>query len=368
MNPPRDAHPAGDTGPRPGPGGVPAPAAPAAPAGEYDLLALEAELAHLDLSREDINRVFHSAVTLLGQIDEPEQFMSGMLDEYTARLGELGDTPLVPPPDGGWDPLVRRRLSLLILYAGQAMLLREKSRLFARLRENNQEMVRSSERLRSALEESSESRRLLSGVLDTLPLGVAVLDGMGELFYTNPTLRRLMGLTVQDVPTAADIRGCLDPTSALNRLGVPDRADVEIHLPDGRGRRLHRILQPLQLTPEEAPGWLLVAQDITEEQRMRDELLRTNRLTAILDTAAALNHEINNPLAAILGRAQMLLAHPEAYDPKTLAGLRVIEESARRIANLTNQLKEITEPAFTEYSRGVMMLDIKGSQKRTTSG
>ena len=50
------------------------------------------------------------------------------------------------------------------------------------------------------------------------------------------------------------------------------------------------------------------------------------------------------------------------------AAQSALGDAVGRIANLTNQLKEITEPAFTEYSRGVMMLDIKGSQKRTTSG
>lgn len=367
MNPPRDLQPSDS--PQGVPQGTPGPpASPVPPPVELDLLKLEAELAHLDLSRDEVNQVFRSAVGLLSRIDEPEQFVDGMLDEFSERLAELGDTPLVPPPNGGWDPVARRRLSLLVLYAGQAILLREKSQLFAHMREDNREMVRSSEQLKTALVESSESRRLLSSVLDTLPLGVAVLDGAGEVYYTNPTLRRLMGLTPQDVPTAADIRRAFDPDAALGRPGTADRSDVDITVAEGRARKLHRILQPLQLVPGEPIGWLLVAQDITEEQRMRDEMLRTNRLTAILDTAAALNHEINNPLAAILGRAQMLLARPDEHDPRTLAGLRVIEESARRIANLTNQLKEITEPAFTEYSRGVMMLDIKGSQKRTTSG
>jgi nitrogen-specific signal transduction histidine kinase len=111
---------------------------------------------------------------------------------------------------------------------------------------------------------------------------------------------------------------------------------------------------------------VILLEDVTEEMRLREEILKNGRLTAVLDTWAALNHEINNPLAAILGRAQILLARAQELDERTRAGLKVIEESALRIVELTARVGEIKSPSFTDYSRGVRMLDIKASRLKKT--
>lgn len=339
----------------------------ALPGGELDIRALEVELSRVDIRPEDMSDLCRAAIDLVRRIDEPEQVLEGMLSEYTRRLAELGDVQLVPEDAGNWGPETKRRLSLLVSYAGLAVLMQDKAQLFAELQKNQSEMERSSATMRSELAESSEARRLLSGVLDALPVGVVVLDGAGEPYYLNPVLRGLMGLDAAAIPLGSQVR------QFLQLSGEPDRplgdleGEIEVPGPDGSPRRLHRAARPLDLVAGEAPGCLLTVQDVTGEHALREELLRSGRLSAILDTAAALNHEINNPLAAILGRAQMLVSRPEESNARVLSGLKVIEESARRIANLTEQVKEITEPAFTEYSRGVMMLDIKGSQKRRTS-
>lgn len=347
----------------------PAPPAPRPPdlEGELDLRALELDLSQVDLSREDMNALCRAAGELVRRIDQPDQLLEGMLSEYSERLAELGDVQLVPENAARWNPETRRRLSLLVLYSGLAVLLQDKARVFARLSENHREMERSSERLESALAESSEARGLLAGVLDALPVGVVVLDAAGEPWYANPVARGLMGLSGDDVPLGARVKEFFQLAVDPARPTELGDSDIEVLGPDDTLRRLHRVVRRLDLAVGEAPGCLMTIQDVTDEHALRDELLRSGRLTAILDTAAALNHEINNPLAAILGRAQMLLSRPGESTDRVVAGLKVIEESARRIADLAGQVKEITEPAFTEYSRGVMMLDIKGSQKRRTA-
>lgn len=332
--------------------------------GDRGLRALEADLSQVEIRREDMNALCRAAVDLVRRIDQPDQLLEGMLSEYSERLAELGDVQLVPENSDTWTPDTRRRLSLLVLYAGLAVLLQDKARIFALRDEHHQELARDSERLQHALAETSEARRLLSGVLDALPVGVVVLDAAGEPWYTNPVARSLMNLPADAVPLGSRVKEFFRLPVASGMEMCSGDSEIEVPGPNGGSRRLHRVVRCLELEADGAPGCLMTVQDVTDEHALREELLRSGRLTAILDTAAALNHEINNPLAAILGRAQMLQARPEDADARVLAGLRVIEESARRIANLTEQVKEITEPAFTEYSRGVMMLDIKGSQKR----
>ena len=46
---------------------------------------------------------------------------------------------------------------------------------------------------------------------------------------------------------------------------------------------------------------------------------------------SALRHDLSNPLAAILAEIQLLLLAPDKYDEETLAGLKQIEDLARKM-------------------------------------
>jgi len=91
---------------------------------------------------------------------------------------------------------------------------------------------------------------------------------------------------------------------------------------------------------------------------------KSQRISAIMETAVAINHEINNPLTAILGNAQLLLSKSPKLDRETSEKLKVIEDSALRIKEVTQNLMKIVEPVVVEYAGGVKMLDISKSEKK----
>jgi signal transduction histidine kinase len=73
----------------------------------------------------------------------------------------------------------------------------------------------------------------------------------------------------------------------------------------------------------------------------------------------ALNHEINNPLTAILGLAQIA---QESYDlnETTRRAMARIEAQALRIADVTRRLRQLETIHLTEYLKdGPLMLDLK---------
>ena len=95
-----------------------------------------------------------------------------------------------------------------------------------------------------------------------------------------------------------------------------------------------------------------------------EKQVKSARLNAILETAAALNHEINNPLTAVLGNAQLLLLQAKNLSPETVEKLKAIEESALRIREVTLRLMKIIEPVTVEYASGMKMIDIEKSKKK----
>jgi len=89
-----------------------------------------------------------------------------------------------------------------------------------------------------------------------------------------------------------------------------------------------------------------------------EDALAQARLAAILETAIAVNHEVNNPLTAVLGNTQLLLMQADRLDPQFTKRLRDIEASALRIKDVTQRLLKQDGLKTTEYPGGLKMLDL----------
>jgi len=94
------------------------------------------------------------------------------------------------------------------------------------------------------------------------------------------------------------------------------------------------------------------------------ERTEKEKLSAIRQTAAGLNHEINNLLMTIVGNADLLLLTKDNLDSETIKRLKRIEENAMEIREIIQALTKIIEPVIVEYPLGVKMLDIKKSRKK----
>jgi signal transduction histidine kinase len=98
----------------------------------------------------------------------------------------------------------------------------------------------------------------------------------------------------------------------------------------------------------------------TEAGAARGDIKKA-KTEAIIETAVTLNHEINNPLTAVLGNVQLLLINRDKLDEKTVKMLESIETAALRIKEVTGRLMKAVEPAVTEYTSGIRMVDVEKS-------
>jgi len=75
-----------------------------------------------------------------------------------------------------------------------------------------------------------------------------------------------------------------------------------------------------------------------ELQTAQKRIIAAEKLAAVAELAASLNHEINNPLAVIMGHVQCLMMELADPGPKIAERLKRIELAAQRISDVNRKL------------------------------
>lgn len=85
-------------------------------------------------------------------------------------------------------------------------------------------------------------------------------------------------------------------------------------------------------------------------RQLEDQLIISDPLLSLGELAASVAHELNNPLAVILGFAQDLLSELKPSDPHYPA-IRIIDEEARRCKKIIQDLLDFVRPAEAAFAR-----------------
>jgi DNA-binding response OmpR family regulator len=94
-----------------------------------------------------------------------------------------------------------------------------------------------------------------------------------------------------------------------------------------------------------------------DRRAYQEALSAARHLAGVAETCGTVQHEINNPLTALLGHVQLLregLLPAEEQD----AALAEVATQAERIAEVLRQLRELKVPRSVAYDEGLRMLDL----------
>lgn len=169
-------------------------------------------------------------------------------------------------------------------------------------------------------------------MVDAIRHAICVIDGSGRVRRANRSFATLVGAPI----TALNGRPWLmllppawaDPVERA--LSEPGAAASEIRT-DRRTYSVtcHRVA--------EGGASVLLIEDITETKRLQEQLIQSEKLSAIGQLIAGVAHELNNPLASVLGFADFLTEAGQ-LPPNLSEPVRVIQHEAQRAAGIVRNL------------------------------
>jgi PAS domain S-box-containing protein len=144
-------------------------------------------------------------------------------------------------------------------------------------------------------------------ILETFPIGVAMLRIDGRIRSANGSLARLLG-TEPEALVGVRVRDLL-VGHELDLMEEVTEVECQMRSMEG-GRVPVSISSTILCDRRHAPiGLVLMARDVREVVSLRSRLVVSDRLAAVGELAAGIAHEINNPLAYVRSNLTLLRRH-----------------------------------------------------------
>ncbi|WP_227878645.1 sensor histidine kinase [Arthrobacter dokdonensis] len=214
--------------------------------------------------------------------------------------------------------------------------------LTASMDSQRQRVLAKDTQLRAALNASRQREQLLATVLDTVPVGLVVVDGTGR--------DQLMNATHQAVHRLAVPEHLTDPAEKDLLVFAPDKATPL----DPEERPVRRAVKGQAFTNyqvwigsgEKARAFSTTARTIRSEYGRYDGAViafhdNTDMIAALAakdDFVANVSHEFRTPLTSIQGYLGLALEEPELLPGPVVKYLEVAERNAERLSRLVHDL------------------------------
>jgi signal transduction histidine kinase len=220
---------------------------------------------------------------------------------------------------------------------------------------------------RSNLALRERLQTLLTQILESLEIGVLVLDDRGYLSLANESAHELLPETQAAQPELhfSEALSAYPELNGIVRSAVEDGKYVkELEHDLGAPEKpcaVRVTTLPLKARGRRVTGTLLLVNDVREVIAMERQMRTAERLTALGTLAATLAHEIRNPLEAMNLNLELLGRHlNDGRDVERDAGkrrkyLRILESEVSRLAAIAENFLSFARPGRS--SNGVIRLD-----------
>jgi two-component system NtrC family sensor kinase len=222
-----------------------------------------------------------------------------------------------------------RALGAVALEGGRAGPLDEAALMFVRAALAQASIALENARLVELL---SSGKREWEQTVDAINQAICYVDAEGAIRRANRVFAQLIKLPVTALPGRPWLT-LLPPAWAepvARALATPGSAPVEV-------RAGERILLVAAVASGEPGAAVLVFEDHTDKRRLQEQLLQSEKMSAIGQLIAGVAHDLNNPLASVVGFAD-LLGEAEDVPQRLEEPLAVIRQEAERASAIVRNL------------------------------
>ena len=188
-----------------------------------------------------------------------------------------------------------------------------------------------------------EHQSLLKNILESAREAIYSVDREGMYQWCNPAMLDLTGFEMRELIGRYFLENVHDADRDMRRArfiaslnGEPQRFESRYVTRDGAIRYALVNTAPI-IVDGETTGVLGIAHDITEQKQERERAARADKLRALGQLASGVAHDFNNSLAAILGRAQIVLRR--SHDEELIRNLGVIVTAAEDAASTVRRIQ-----------------------------
>jgi PAS domain S-box-containing protein len=189
-----------------------------------------------------------------------------------------------------------------------------------------------------------QARLLLAAIVESSDDAIIAKNLDGIITSWNAAATRLFGYEPEEMigqsvlklipPELQD-----DEPEILRKLRAGERIDhYETHRVGKDGSRLDVSLtiSPIRNAEGQVIGASKIARDISDRKRAEAALIQTEKLAAVGRMAAAIAHEVNNPLEAVTNLAYLLTRHP-SLDKEARGYASMLLDEVGRVSHITKQ-------------------------------
>ena len=248
-------------------------------------------------------------------------------DEYFDLPSKIFNSPSTPV---NWPEMILEVLLICIVGSAIGLLLMQ---LLSRQRRTEEALRKSEERYRT--------------ILDDMEKGYYEVDLLGNITFANDSICRFMGYKPREIigtnyqsyaydkENAAKMFMC---TNNVYRTKKPAKwFSWDYRTKNGERRHIEASIAPKFDENGTVVGFRGISNDITERKAREQQVLLASKLASIGELASGVAHELNNPLTAVMGYAQ-LLTETEDVSDNVKSDLNKVYEESQRASKIVQNL------------------------------
>ncbi len=219
--------------------------------------------------------------------------------------------------------------------------------------------------------ELEDQEEFLQNIMDSLNTDLFVLDANDRITMVNRTFLKNHELKESEAigrPGHGIIK-IIEPDDPLIKKVKSENRTVVESRRFGEDTHLEITISPVSVFDPDGKIDFVIGtiQDITAHIRLQEEQRMRERLQGVLEMSGAAVHELNTPIFAALGTAQMLMKDLAQTDVQH-DDLKTITRNLKQISELTRKMTRITRYEAKAYVGETKIVDIQKASDESFTG